>query len=266
MRQFLDCCSDNFKAQNIRNLTDKHIRYFVDSQLNDGVSPRTLQKQVAGIKHFLLIAGAKVTVTNRELGIAGRKFQALEGVSPAEYRRALTLCAARGKRFEALAIRAMYFLGLRSNEVVNLRYGSLRDARRTGVLVIEHGTKGGRKRSLTLTDDQMDVAWELEASSTSPDGRANSDKVFASRQKGAVLKQKRRLHNFFANYGRRIADPGRTGSLSCHSFRRAAAQSLYDRERGAKSDAESMAAVRELLGHSRNRPDIDALYVYNRKP
>lgn len=132
MGQFLDCCSDHFRAQNIRNLSDKHIRYFVEDQLNNGVSPRTLQKQVAGIRHFLMIAGAKVTVTNRDLGIAGRKGQALKGATNSEYRRALALCAAQGKRFEALAIQSMYLLGLRSNEVVNLRYGSLRGAIKTG--------------------------------------------------------------------------------------------------------------------------------------
>lgn len=265
MGQFLDCCSDHFRAQNIRNLSDKHIRYFVEEQLNNGVSPRTLQKQVAGIRHFLMIAGAKATVTNRDLGIAGRKGQALKGATNAEYRRALALCAAQDKRFEALAIQSMYLLGLRSNEVVNLRYGSLRGAIKTGVFVVEHGTKGGRKRSLTLTKEQMHLVRVLENSRLNPDGHADSDKVFASREKGAVLKQKRRLHYFFANYGRKIADPGRTGSLSCHSFRRAAAQSLYDRMRAAKDDAAAMADVRNFLGHGKNRPDIDALYVYDRR-
>jgi len=157
MGQFLNCCSEHFNAQNIRNLTDRHIRYFIEEQMNNGVSQRTLQKQVAGIKHFLLITGAKFSVTNHQLGIAGRKYQVLQGVSELEYRRALALCAAKGKTFEKLTIKAMYHLGLRSNEVVNLRYGSLRNALKIGTLVIEHGTKGGRKRTLILTADQMVV-------------------------------------------------------------------------------------------------------------
>ena len=266
MGQFLDCCSANFNAQNIRNLTDKHIRYFIEDQLNNGVSQRTLQKQIAGIKHFLLLANAKFTVTNKQLGIAGRKYQILQGVSELEYHRALALCAVRGKDFEALAIMAMYHLGLRSNEVVNLRYESLRDALKTGVLVLKHGTKGGRKRSLTLTADQLAIVKELEASQLNPDGHANSDKVFCARQKGSVQAQKSRLHNFFTNNGKQISDPWRTDSLSCHSFRRAAAQTVYDRVRATKSDQEAMAAVRDFLGHGLNRPDIDALYVYNRMP
>lgn len=264
MGQFLNCCSDHFKSQNIRNLTDKHIVWFVEEQLDNGVSQRTLQKQVAGIKHFLLIAGAKFTVTNRQLGIAGRRYQALQGVSETEYERALALCAAKGKAFEALAIKAMS-LGYRSNEVVNLRFGSLRNAIKTGVLVIKHGTKGGRERSLTLTADQLAVVKELEASCLNPDGHANSDKVFCARHKGAVQAQKSRLHNFFTNYGKQISDPGRTDSLSCHSFRRAAAQAVYDRVRAAKSDTEAMSVVKAFLGHGDNRPDIDALYVHDRK-
>jgi integrase len=265
MGQFLDCCSDHFNAQNIKRLTDKHIRHFIEEQQDNDVSQRTLQKQVAGIKHFLLIAGAEISVTNRQLGISGRTYQVLQGVSFAEYQRALALCLARGKTFEELAIKTMYALGLRSNEVVNLRYGSLRNAVRTGVLVIEYGTKGGRKRSLTLTVDQLAIVKELEASRLNPDGQTNSDKVFASRRKGAVQKQKSRLHNFFTNYGKQIADPGRTDSLSCHSFRRAAAQSVYDRARATKSDKEAMAAVRDFLGHGLHRPDIDAVYVHDRK-
>jgi site-specific recombinase XerD len=265
MGQFLDCCSEHFNAQNIKNLTDKHIRYFVEEQLDNGVSQRTLQKQIAGIKHFFILANAKFTVTNRQLGIAGRKYQVLQGVSTTEYQRALALCAAKGKAFEGLAAKAMYTLGLRSNEVVNLRYGSLRVAIKTGVLLVEHGTKGGRKRSLNLTTDQMAVVKELDASQLNPDGRTNSDKVFCSRKKGAVQSQKARLHNFFTNYGPRIADPGRTDSLSCHSFRRAAAQSVYDRVRKTRSDKEAMTVVRDFLGHGLNRPDIDAVYVHDRK-
>lgn len=265
MGQFLDCCSEHFNAQNIKNLTDKHIRNFVEEQLDNGVSQRTLQKQIAGIKHFLLLANAKFTVTNRQLGIARRKYQVLQGVSTTEYQRALSLCAVKGKDFEALAIKAMYHLGLRSNEVVNLCYGSLRVAIKTGVLLVEHGTKGGRKRSLSLTTYQLGIVKELEASRLNPDGLTNSDKVFASRQKGSVQKQKSRLHNFFTNYGRQISDPGSTDSLSCHSFRRAAAQSVYDRVRATRSDKEAMAAVRDFLGHGLHRPDIDAVYVHDRK-
>lgn len=265
MGQFLDCCSDHFKAQNIKKLSDKHIKYFVEDQLNNGVSQPTLQKQMSGIKHFLLIAGAEISVTNRQLGIAGRQYQVLQGVSKTEYQRALALCAAKGKVLECLEIKSMLFLGLRSNEVVNLYFGGLRDALKTGVLVIDRGTKGGRKRTLTLTADQMAVVKELEASQLNPDGCTNSDKVFCARHKGAVQAQKSRLHNFFTNYGRQISDPGRTDSLSCHSFRRAAAQAVYDRVRAAKSDTEAMSAVKAFLGHGDNRPDIDALYVHDRK-
>lgn len=263
MGQFLDCCSDHFNAQNIKNLTDKHIKWFVEEQLDNGVTQRTLQKQVAGIKHFLLIAGAKFSVTNRQLGIAGHQYQALQGVTESEYHRALALCAAKGKTFEALAIKAMRSLGYRSNEVVNLHYGNLRDAIRTGVLVVEHGTKGGRKRSLTLTADQLAVVKELEASCLNPDGRTNSDKVFCSRQKGAAQSQKARLHNFFTNYGKQISDLGRTDSLSCHSFRRAFAQNTYDfcRNQGLSSE-DAMRHVKTALGHSPERGlDVTAVYV-----
>jgi site-specific recombinase XerD len=265
MGQFLNVCSDHFNAQNIKNLADKHLRYFVEEQMDDGVNQRTLQKEVAGIKHFLLIAGAKFSLTNHQLGIDGRKNQALPGVSETEYQRALNLCKSHGKFFEALAIKTMYHLGLRSNEVVNLRYGSLQAALKTNALVIEHGTKGGRKRSIALTEVQRATVQELEDSRLNPDGRTDSDKVFCSREKGAVQSQKARLHNFFTRYGHEIADAGREESISCHSFRRAAAQQVYDRARQTKSDKEAMAAVRDFLGHGPNRPEIDALYVKDRK-
>ena len=266
MGQFLDVCSDNYHTQNIKNLSDKHIQWYITEQLNNGVSQRTLQKQVAGIKHFLLLAGAKVTVTNHQLGISGREYQVLQGVSPDEYNRAVALCGTLGKEFEQLAIKTMYQLGLRSNEVVNLCYDGLRDALKTGVLVIEHGTKGGRKRSVKLTSEQRTVVKALTISHLNPDGCANSDKVFCSRQKGAVQSQKARLHNFFTTYASRIADKDREDALSCHSFRRAAAQTVYDHERKTKSDKEAMNAVRDFLGHGLNRPEIDAVYVKNRKP
>ena len=266
MGQFLTCCSDQFKAQNIKNLGDKHIRYFVEDQLDNGVSQRTLQKQVAGIKHFLLLANAKFSITNHQLGIAGRTYQALQGTTPTEYRRALALCTEKGKGFEEMAIKSMYTLGLRSNEVVNLRYGSLRDAIKTGILIIQDGTKGGRKRSFALTADQMTVVKGLEASHINPDGRTNSDKVFCSRQQYAVQQQKSRLHNFFTNYGKRVSDTERTDALSCHSFRRAFAQGTYDRCRlRGLSKENTMRYVKMVLGHSPKRGlDVTAVYVKNK--
>lgn len=266
MKQFLEVCSEHFNAQNIKNLSNKHIRYFVEEQLDNGVSQRTLQKQVAGIKHFLLLAGAKVTVTNSQLGIAGRKYQVLEGISPTEYQRALDLCSSLGKEYERLAIKAMYWLGLRSNEVVNLRYATLCNALASGVLLLEHGTKGGRKRSFVLGKEQLDVIRELEASRLNPDGHCGSDKVFCSRQKGAVKSQKSRLHQFFVRYADRIADSGRTDPLSCHSFRRTFAQKVYDRVRATKSDTEAMNEVKIRLGHSASRGlDVTGVYVKDRQ-
>jgi site-specific recombinase XerD len=266
MGQFLDYCSDHFHAMNINRLGDKHIRAFIQNQLDRGVGQRTLQKQVAAIKHFLLIAGVRVTVTNRQLGIAGRSYQALQGATNSEYQRIQVFCTQRGKVFEGLAVKTMYFFGLRSNEVVNLRYGTLRDAMRTGKLLIEHGTKGGRKRTLELSQQQMAAVRELEASRLNPDGRTESDKVFCSRQKDSVKKQYWRLHNFFSHYGDHLSDPGRTDTLSCHSFRRAFAQNLYDscRKKGDSSE-QAMRQVKTALGHSAKRGmDITGVYICNK--
>lgn len=266
MGQFLNYCSDNFHAMNINRLGDKHIRAFVQNQLDRGVEQRTLQKQVAAIKHFLLIAGVRVTVTNRQLGIAGRSYQALQGATNSEYQRIQAFCAQRGKDFEGLAVKAMYYFGLRSNEVVNLRYGTLSNAIRTGKLLIEHGTKGGRKRILRLTPQQMSVMRELEASRLNPDGRTESDKVFCSRQKDSVKKQYWRLHNFFSHYGEKLSDAGRMDALSCHSFRRAFAQNLYDicRKKGDSAD-QAMGRVKAALGHSEKRGvDVTGVYVCNK--
>jgi site-specific recombinase XerD len=264
--QFLDYCSDHFHAMNINRLGDKHIRAFVQNQLDRGVGQRTLQKQVAAIKHFLLIAGVRVTVTNRQLGIAGRNYQVLQGATDSEYQRIQAFCAQRGKVFEGLAVKAMYFFGLRSNEAVNLHYGTLRDAMQTGKLLVEHGTKGGRKRTLELTLQQMAVVRELESSRLNPDGHANSDKVFCSRQKGSVQKQYGRLHNFFSRYGDRLSDPGRTDTLSCHSFRRAFAQNLYNRcRKKGDSSEQAMRQVKTALGHSAKRGmDITGVYICNK--
>ena len=266
MGQFLDFCSEYFRAVHICRLGDKHIRAYVRYQLDRGMEQRTLQKQVAAIKHFLIVAGVGVTVTSRQLGISGRSYQAPQGATDSEYRRILNFCAQKGKAYEMLAVKAMYLFGLRSNEVVNLRYGTLRNALRTGKLLIEHGTKGGRKRTLELSSHQMAVVQELEASRLNPDGRTESDKIFCSREKGSVKTQHCRLQNFFSRYGDRLSDPGRTDTLSCHSFRRAFAQNLYDRcRKEGDFSNRAMEKVKAALGHSENRGlDITGVYVANK--
>lgn len=266
MHQFLDFCSEYFRAVHIFRLGDKHIRAFVQYQLDRGTEQRTLQKQVAAIKHYLMIVGVNVTVTNSQLCISGRSYQALQGATESEYRRTLDFCVQKGKIYELLAVKSMYEFGLRSNEVVNLRYGTLRNALHTGKLLVEHGTKGGRKRTLELTSQQMAVVQELESSRLNPDGHTESDKIFCSRKKGSVKTQHCRLQSFFSRYGSRLSDPGRTDTLSCHSFRRAFAQNLYDncRKAGNSSDR-AMEKVKAALGHSPNRGiDITGVYVANK--
>ncbi len=80
----------------------------------------------------------------------------------------------------------MYEFGLRGrNEVVDLRYGTLRDALRTGKLLVRARHERRTQRTLELTSQQMAVVQELESSRLNSDGHLRAIKFFALARRAA---------------------------------------------------------------------------------
>jgi len=268
--RFLNFVSEQYKAQNIKNLGDKHLKAYISAQLDDEKSDNYVRKEASAIRFFLNLAGSTTTLTNRELKISAREYYCLDGISELEYKKARALAAAQDKDYELEALAVLYHFGVRINELVNLRFREVRNALETGELELSHGTKGGRHRTIPANSDvQKKILQDLFDSR----GRYNcgctgiDDKVFASsREKGAVASQKSRLQNWMSRNSPTFADHNRIGNCTCHSFRRSYAQLNYDkfRQKGLSKEA-ALGQVKKLLGHSVSRGlDITAVYVKNK--
>lgn len=267
--RFLNFVTDRYNAQNIKNLSDKHLKAYIAAQLDDEKEDNYVRKEASAIRFFLNLAGATTTLTNSELGISARIYHCLDGISNLEYQKARALAAEQGKDYEHEALAVLYHFGVRINELVNLRFREVRNALETGELELIHGCKGGRRRVIpTNSDVQKKILQDLFDSR----GLYNcgctgiDDKIFASRENGAVASQKSRLQNWMSRNSHLFSDQNRTGNCTCHSFRRSYAQRYYDafRQKGLSKEA-ALGQVKKLLGHSVSRGlDITAVYVKNK--
>lgn len=197
-------------------------------------------------------------------------------MSDSEYQRALEIAQDKEPNgFIYFALRIGNEFGLRSNEIVNLQFGEIRDCVLTGKLKITNGTKGSRPREIAYTNKEF--LRELIATNFC-EGKTNSDKILCSRQKGSVKKRLCQLHDWFSKNSDKIIDATREEkSVGAHSLRRRFAQNQYDKYISAgMNDAQAMSHVCSDLGHGASykkmpdgtvkfaREDITGVYVKNR--
>ena len=270
MNRFLEWASLR-GLQKLQNISNKQMSAYINQELDRGISERTLKSTLCAIRHYNRVAcllsktESRLNISNEVLGIGGKStFQYREGVSEDEYFEALKTCA---NDFEMIsAIRLGYILGLRSNEIFNLRMYELRDAIRSEnhQIHIDHGTKGGRKRVVEFDEKYTDELTDIFESAKKC-GKRLSDKVLCKNEKGECKRQLARWHNFWSRYGARIANnanSNRATPLSAHCLRRQYSRNMFNKllEDGM-NEKKAASNISEWLGHGRSRKDITALYL-----
>ncbi len=268
--QFLEFCSDR-GIQSIHKIKSKTVADYVSIQLDNGVSETTLKATVSAIRYFIKMAcefkGTKplFNLTNAQLGIATkREFVYKEGISENEYHRALGIAKDKNDKLALGALKLGYILGLRSNEIFNLRMYELRDAINNGKQIeIAHGTKGGRKRTVLFNSKHLDELKEIY-NIAKASGKRMTDKVMTYNEKDACKKNLASWHNWWSRNSAKIADDGRNTPLSAHSLRRQYARNLFNSllERG-KTKETAANIVSNCLGHGSAsvRKDITSIYL-----
>lgn len=268
--QFLEFCSER-GIQSIHKIKNKTVADYIAIQLDNGVSETTLKATMSAIRYFIKMAcefkntRPQFNLTNEQLGIATkREFIYREGISKNEYKSALSLAEEKNDELVLCALKLGYIFGLRSNEIFNLRMYELRDAIRNGKQIeIEHGTKGGRKRTVLFDSDNLEELKEIYNLAKSK-GKTMTDRVMTENEKDACKKNLTLWHNWWSRNSARIADDGRNVALSAHCLRRQYARNLFNSllEKGIKKET-AANIVSNCLGHGKAsvRKDITAIYL-----
>lgn len=268
--QFLEFCSER-GVQSIHKIKNKAVADYISIQLDNGVSETTLKATVSAIRYFINMAcefkGTKpiFNLTNAQLGIDNKKeFIYKEGISKAEYRRAVEIATEKNDTLALNALKLGYIFGLRSNEIFNLRMYELRDAITNGNSIeIAHGTKGGRKRK-ALYDSRFLNDLKSIYNQAKANGKAMTDKVMTDNTKDSCKKNLASWHNWWSRNSAKIADDGRSTPLSAHCLRREYARSLFNSLLESGKPKETAAdIVSSCLGHGRAsvRKDITSIYL-----
>jgi integrase len=157
----LDKFTEHSAVRSIRQVTHEYVGGFRDWRLNDGISPRTINKQV-GVLHHMLNMGVewKRIGSNPIEGI-----KPLPEDEPTKRRRSLSVD-------EVLAIfeaspaylkpvwRMFMVTGVRKDELVNMKFADVDIERRT-VTVRRVTSKNHRERDIPLDDTALAIILEL---------------------------------------------------------------------------------------------------------
>lgn len=237
-----------------------------------GDSPNAASQRVAAVRTFLAVAFRDRVLTTDQaqaLGIAAYRQRQQQDkkpvgrrLSPGEVRLlrgSVDRSTLKGARDLAI-LDLMLFLGLRREEVAQLRLANLRQDGGRWWLFVEG--KGRKTRRLKIHDTLYQSLWAWFASAGLAPGEAGP--VFGSVHKGNGLRDEGggALRQLTANVISRLVgeygvaaglvEPGQVAALSPHDLRRTAARNAYD-------NRATLIQVQEMLGHA--DPKTTALYI-----
>lgn len=256
LRRFADqVWASGFQLQSIQSVKTRHVQNWVTALQDNGRSTRTIQNALAHLRTALREAGRaefadKDLPTNAELGAGGASRAGTKKAIPdVDYQQVLARADAMDANVAA-ALALCRHLGLRAKESV-MSAKSLSAWEKAllqgdaGVLMVCHGTKGGRLRALPVSS-LPDPQSALQAV------RNALQRVKTNR---GYLIPRKDLKIALGRFHYVASKVGLVGEHSPHSLRYAFACAAIDylKARHGLSRASANAAVSQLLGHGDER-------------
>ncbi len=248
----------------MEKITPELMQKYADNLLSRGLSASSIQNRLSAINTVMRIAtkGEWESISPRELGAPARSYVRLE--KPLGIDRSLVeqACKSLGPR-ESAIISLTRELGLRSKEACLLNARSaLKEAETKGMVTITEGTKGGRPRVVTITNDHQIAALErasdAQGKSSSLIPEELSYKSFRS-----VIDHAREAIKATTGQGLHTL----RASFSCDFYHdytgKDAPVVAGDRQVDKILDKEARQEIAKLLGH--NRIDVTVSYLGSAK-
>ena len=237
----------NIQIKNVNQIKEKYVAAYVQTRFEQGVSIRTVQNELAGIRGILRAAGREKLASqldNKKLNAAGASRDGTKTAISDEKFTALRAVVLSKDSNVAAVIDLQRALGLRAEEALK-SFKSLQTWQKQleagkPVRVI-FGTKGGRPRDTRVSDPSRALAAVRAALSI-------------SRTNGGPLVPAERFSVAMNRYKNVMSSAGFVGKSSGHSIRYAFAreQIAHYKEQGY-THAEALAQTSNDLGHGDGR-------------
>ncbi len=190
--------------ESARDIEIRHLKLFTERQLERGFSIRTIQNQMSHLRTVLRQVrrgdvGCCEEASNEKLGISGAsRIGTKTAMSLSDFEAVVSLANQKGRPGIGHCLALEREFGLRGNEALHADTGTLcrwiHELENTGQIHVTDGTKGGRKRWVTIHNVDKGVAILAAARKT-----AKSQGGFlVSRKNGAKvegLKQARSIYH-----------------------------------------------------------------------
>lgn len=251
----------NIQIRTVDQIKSRHIEAYIQHRQAAGMTLRTLQNEMAGIRGILRAGGREKLadserLSNNALGLAGAPREGTKAPIPDErYRAAVEAAMGRDKGMAA-CLQLSRTLGLRAEEAVQsvkslATWQKQIEAGNNSVTVV-FGTKGGRPRETTLHDRQavaVAVRFALDVA------KDNSGKLIDRPDLKTAMDR-------FHNEARAL---GLTGKEAPHSLRYAyACDAVRAYQEQGYSTREALALASADLGHGDGRGHYIA-HVYTKE-
>lgn len=240
----------NIQIQRVEQIKVRHIECYIEERLEQDISQRTLQNEMAALRSVLRQAGRRQVVehprlTNKALGLAGASRNGTRrAITPEHYEKVMEKTRAQDAGLAA-ALEIARLMGLRLQEAVqssqSLKTWLKTIERGETRLKVVFGTKGGRPRYTTLLD-----AGAIR--------KALENALPVAKQRNGRLIDKPDLKTAMDHWHRQATKVGLTGEFSPHSMRYAWAQDAIRHYLAQGfSEKESLALTATDLGHGDGR-------------
>lgn len=243
----------NVQIRTPNQIKIKYIEAYVEHRLiNEGVSQRTMQNEMAAIRCVLIESGREQFVnqdrlSNEKLGLSGAsRLGTKTAITDEKYKAVLENAMARDEGVAA-GLRLAHDLGLRSEELVQSAKSLVTWAKnlstgKNSIRVI-FGTKGGRPRDVTILPESRQTIINTV-----------SFALGIAQKQGGLLIDKPDLKSALNRFHNQARSLGLTGKNSPHSLRYAfACDQLRKYELHGYSREEALAAASCDLGHGDGR-------------
>lgn len=269
LRSFCKHLAIEYQSKNFRNISNKHLKSFIDVSKEAKVSPKTLKTDLSAIRklHEKVEDTRYNLGTNEELGYTDKRVT--RGIDRAwrdsELHAATSLAHDMRRMDVKWSLSIARHAGLRIEEVTALTKTQLRNALHNGYLELQI-TKGGIPRDVPVTSAARHVFQEILT-------YAESEKIFVNHGRshhqafksiqnwiGNYRSEFQESYHHDTKYQKDLGIDQERPNLTAHGLRHSYARDQYEMRVEAGIDKyTARKEVAALLGHGRD--DVTRIYL-----
>lgn len=234
-----------YRKQNIKKISNDHIMNYVKYLQERGMSTSYVTTSLSAIRYFYTKSvGPKFIIkSNRALEVNSRTQKERTGpdrsISDSDYTALLKATINIGNKEYEYALKVGLTLGLRIHEFYKMRTSQIREALKTGEIIVKG--KGGLVRTLPITNEERALLGDILN-----EVKSDNDRLFVKKNEKTHRKM-RALEEYI-----RESRKGTDKRYVYHSLRHSYAQKLHSRLTSqGLSDLEARTIVSTRLGHGR---------------